>query len=64
MEQNLERSQESQMTWHDRNAEERWFDTGDLVLVLIPMRKNKMQDCWEGPCEVLARVNQVTYSAL
>lgn len=31
------------------------------MLILIPVRKNKMQDYCEGPFEVINRVKEVTY---
>uniref|UniRef100_K7EXE6 Gypsy retrotransposon integrase-like protein 1 n=1 Tax=Pelodiscus sinensis TaxID=13735 RepID=K7EXE6_PELSI len=58
---NLSDSQGAQKAWYDRDAVERAFEIGDLVLVLDPVRRNKMQDVWSGPYEVVERVNEVTY---
>lgn len=44
VQQNLKESQKVGKAWHDRHAEERAFEIGDMVLVLDPVRKNKMQD--------------------
>ncbi|KAG6924942.1 hypothetical protein G0U57_016049, partial [Chelydra serpentina] len=39
VQQNLKESQDTQKAWYDRNAEERVFEIGDMVLVLDPVRK-------------------------
>ncbi|XP_044857832.1 uncharacterized protein LOC123361765 [Mauremys mutica] len=57
--QNPERSQASQKAWYEKHAEEKPLNTGYLVLVLFPVRKNKMEGCCEGPFEVVERVNEV-----
>uniref|UniRef100_A0A8C8S4V8 ribonuclease H n=1 Tax=Pelusios castaneus TaxID=367368 RepID=A0A8C8S4V8_9SAUR len=62
VQQNLKKSQEAQKAWYDEHTEERSFEIGDTVLILDPMRKNKMQDRWDGPYEVVERVNEVTYN--
>ncbi|XP_065438558.1 uncharacterized protein LOC135981218 [Chrysemys picta bellii] len=61
VEQNLKESQDTQKAWYDRDAKERAFEIGDMVLVLDPVRKNKMKDVWSGPMEVVERINEVTY---
>lgn len=59
--QDLEMSQVSQKTCYDRHAGERYFNIGDLVLELIPVKNKKMQDCWGRGTFQGDRVNEVTY---
>ena len=45
----------------NRKAKERWFDVGDEVLLLLPVKKNKLQLAWRGPYTVLERVGDWDY---
>ncbi|XP_065438320.1 uncharacterized protein LOC135981052 [Chrysemys picta bellii] len=58
---NLARAQRKQKVWYDRTARARAFATGDQVMVLIPVRKNKLQAAWEGPFKVVKQLNEVNY---
>ncbi|XP_074928188.1 uncharacterized protein LOC142047712 [Chelonoidis abingdonii] len=58
---NLARAQRKQKVWYDRTARARAFATGDQVMVLIPVRKNKLQAAWEGPFKVIKQLNEVNY---
>ncbi|CAM4532741.1 unnamed protein product [Lepidochelys kempii] len=58
---NLARAQRKQMVWYDRTARTRAYTTGDPVMVLIPVRKNKLQAAWEGPFKVVKQLNEVNY---
>lgn len=60
VQQNLERSQEARKALSISHTEERAFEIGDVVLTLDPVRRNKMQDIWNGPYEVVERINEVT----
>ena len=50
-----------QKKWYDRNARERSFCAGDQVLVLLPSSTSKLTAQWQGPYEVLSRVDDVNY---
>ncbi|CAM4329409.1 unnamed protein product [Lepidochelys olivacea] len=58
---NLARAQRKQKVWYDRMARARAYATGDPVMVLIPVRKNKLQAAWEGPFKVVKQLNEVNY---
>ncbi|CAM5146769.1 unnamed protein product [Eretmochelys imbricata] len=58
---NLARAQRKQKVWYDRTARARAYATGDPVMVLIPVRKNKLQATWEGPFKVIKQLNVVNY---
>ncbi|XP_031756161.1 uncharacterized protein LOC116410219 [Xenopus tropicalis] len=58
---NMKQAQKTQKQWYDRNARERVYEVGQKVWVLIPMRQNKLQAAWEGPCIIQKRLNDVTY---
>jgi hypothetical protein len=46
---NLEKSQVQQKTWYDQKAREREFQSGDLVLLLLPTSTSKLLAQWQGP---------------
>ncbi|CAM5173325.1 unnamed protein product, partial [Eretmochelys imbricata] len=58
---NLARAQRKQKVWYDRTARAPAYATGDQVMVLIPVRKNKLQAAWEGPFKVVKQLNEVNY---
>ncbi|XP_075071707.1 uncharacterized protein LOC142160697 [Mixophyes fleayi] len=58
---NLKAAQTKQKQWYDRSARERIFEVGQKVLVLVPMRQNKLQAAWEGPYLIVQRINDVNY---
>ena len=58
---NLEKAQETQKRWYDKNARQRVFNEGDSVLVLLPTSTNALMAQWQGPYEVLKQVGKVTY---
>ena len=58
---NLQRSQQTQKRWYDRNAREREFKVGDHVLVLLPTSSNKLLAKWQGPYPILEKLGKVTY---
>ncbi|CAM5157383.1 unnamed protein product [Eretmochelys imbricata] len=58
---NLARAQRKQKVWYDRTARARAYATGDQVMVLIPVRENKLQAAWEGPFKVVKQLNEVNY---
>ncbi|CAM4305381.1 unnamed protein product, partial [Lepidochelys olivacea] len=58
---NLARAQRKQKVWYDHTARARAYATGDQVMVLIPVRKNKLQAAWEGPFKVVKQLNEVNY---
>nr|KAG5702720.1 hypothetical protein BaRGS_013357 [Batillaria attramentaria] len=45
----------------DRRAVSRKFPVGSKVLLLLPVRDNKLEMAWQGPYEVLERVGECDY---
>ncbi|GFW01108.1 hypothetical protein TNCV_1763461 [Trichonephila clavipes] len=48
-------------TWYDRDAVERKFVEGDLVMVLATAKQNKLEVNWIGPGKVLSRITDTNY---
>ncbi|GFY22364.1 retrovirus-related Pol polyprotein from transposon 412 [Trichonephila clavipes] len=48
-------------TWYDRDAVERKFVEGDLVMVLATSKQNKLEVNWIGPGKVLSRISNTNY---
>ena len=48
--------------YHDRTTTTREFNEGDMVLVLLPKRKNKLLTEWLGPYQVTQKKSDVTYA--
>ena len=46
VEQNMEKAQDNQKKWYDRNARTRKFEPGDQVLVLLPTSTSKLLAQW------------------
>uniref|UniRef100_A0A803KDA6 Gypsy retrotransposon integrase-like protein 1 n=1 Tax=Xenopus tropicalis TaxID=8364 RepID=A0A803KDA6_XENTR len=57
----LTAAQTKQKVWYDRNARDRRFGPGDKVLLLTPMRSDKLQAAWEGPYVVVQSIHDTTY---
>ena len=58
---NVQKSQDTQKRWYDKNTRFREFRPGDLVLVLLPTASSKLLAQWIGPYQVVKRVGAVTY---
>ena len=58
---NLSKAQDKQAKNFNIKTVDRSFKAGDMVLMLKPERKNKMQMSWQGPFRVEARVNESDY---
>ena len=58
---NLQAAQGRQKRWYDRGARQRIFQVGQKVLVLKPVKTDKMQASWQGPYKVVAQVCDTTY---
>eukprot|EP00731_Ephydatia_muelleri_P005837 Em0003g85a len=58
---NLEKAQETQKKWYDLNAREHSFELREKVLVLLPTSTNKLLAQWQGPYEVVKKINKVIY---
>ena len=54
-------SQAKQKQQYDKNAKSRSFQIGDQVLVLLPVRANKLKLQWTGPYKVTRKVGTVDY---
>ncbi|GFW76970.1 hypothetical protein TNCV_2593511 [Trichonephila clavipes] len=48
-------------TWYDRDAVERKFVEGDLVMVLATSKQNKLEVILIGPGKVLSRISDTNY---
>ena len=59
--QHLKRAKEKYAKHFDRKAKERWFDPGDEVLLLLPVKKNKLQLAWRGPYKIVERTSDWDY---
>ncbi|KYO22647.1 hypothetical protein Y1Q_0003163 [Alligator mississippiensis] len=57
----LAQAQEKQSAWYDENAHLCTFESGDKVMVLLPLKTDKLQAAWEGPHVVLDKMDDVTY---
>ncbi|GFS67095.1 retrovirus-related Pol polyprotein from transposon 17.6 [Trichonephila clavipes] len=49
-------------TWYDRDAVERKFVEGYLVMVLATSKQNKLEVNWIGPGKVLSRISDTNYA--
>ncbi|GFX31862.1 retrovirus-related Pol polyprotein from transposon 297 [Trichonephila clavipes] len=47
--------------WYDRDAIERKFVEGDLVMVLATSKQNKLEVNWIGPGKILSRISDTKY---
>ncbi|KAK7092164.1 hypothetical protein V1264_009758 [Littorina saxatilis] len=45
----------------DRRAVKRKFKIGSRVLLLIPLKRNKLEMAWQGPYEVVGKVGDLDY---
>ncbi|GFW50923.1 hypothetical protein TNCV_3592051 [Trichonephila clavipes] len=48
-------------TWYDGDVVERKFVEGDLVMVLVTSKQNKLEVNWIGPGKVLSRISDTNY---
>ena len=53
--------QEKQKQQYDKNAKSRSFQAGHQVLVLLPVRANRLKLQWTGPFKVTRKVGVVDY---
>jgi len=53
----LQKAQLMQKKYFDSRAKDRFFKSGDKVLLLLPSNGNKLLMHWKGPFEVKERVN-------
>ena len=61
VESNLKRAQEQRSVQYNRNAKQREFAAGDLVLVLLPTTQDKLCAKWQEPYQVLEKKGRVNY---
>ncbi|KAK7108403.1 uncharacterized protein [Littorina saxatilis] len=59
--QNLDNSSRRYARAFDRRAVKRNFKIGSRVLLLLPLKKNKLEMAWEGPYEVVGKVGECDY---
>jgi hypothetical protein len=58
---NLAKASQKQKLHFDRKAKKRTLDVGSKVLLLLPIKKNKLQLSWRGPYKVVERLNDLDY---
>ena len=58
---NLTGTQQRQKKSYDEKVKVQPLEVGDEVLVLLPMKQNKLQLQWSGPYQVTRRVTTVDY---
>lgn len=54
-------SKSKSKTWYDKHARDRSFQVGEKVLLLMPNSTKKFLARWDGPYEVISKVNEVNY---
>ena len=59
--QTAENARSTAKSWYDRKARTRQFDTGDLVLVLLPVSGKPFQAKYQGPYKVVRQLGPVDY---
>ena len=59
---NLQAAQQHQKVWYDRRARHRSFRIGQKVMVLRPVRTDKLQAAWQGPYKVIGQICDTTYT--
>ena len=58
---NLKSKQGKQKHWYDRRARERVFNPADEVLMLRPIKGNKLQLAWQDPFRVITNMSDINY---
>ncbi|RDD35996.1 Retrovirus-related Pol polyprotein from transposon 17.6 [Trichoplax sp. H2] len=58
---NLETSQKRAKRYYDKNARQVEYQAGDKVLLIRPVKSDKMSLCWDGPYTVIRRIGAVNY---
>ena len=61
VQEHLQQGQQAQARVYNRGAQLRTFQSGDLVLDLVPTAECKFLAKWQGPYEVVERVGEVNY---
>ena len=57
----LEKSSQRSATHFNKKAAERTFQPGEKVLLLLPLKSNKLEVSWQGPFEVVKRKGEADY---
>ena len=58
---NLEKSSMKQAKYYNRNAKKRNLTVGSKVLLLLPVKKNKLELTWKGPYVINRKINDYDY---
>lgn len=59
--QSLKQASQDQKMQFDKKTVHRGFEPGERVLVLRPMKNNKLELTWKGPYKVVQKMNDVDY---
>ena len=54
-------AQHKQKVWYDKKARVRSFEPGQDILLIRPVKGNKLQLTWEGPFKIISKMNDVNY---
>ena len=60
----LKKASDRHAAHFDRKTVPRSFQVGDQVLLLLPLKKNKLEIAWQGPYEVVERCGPCDYRIL
>lgn len=58
---NEKKAKDSMKVYHDRRAKERSLKPNDLVRILVPTRRNKLEAEWDGPFKIESKLSKTTY---
>lgn len=58
---NLLEAQKTQKRWYDQKAQQRGFEPGQKVLLLLPSSSSKLLAKWQGPFVVTKKTGPTTY---
>ena len=58
---NLQESQSKMKVWYDRKTKSRYFEPGEIVLVLFPVVGNSLQAIYSGPFKVVKKISDTNY---
>ncbi|XP_077553575.1 uncharacterized protein LOC144168472 [Haemaphysalis longicornis] len=61
VESHMKAAQALSKAYYDKTARKRTFEVGNLVMLLRPSKKNKLEVHWEGPAKVVSKLSDTNY---
>ncbi|XP_077551826.1 LOW QUALITY PROTEIN: uncharacterized protein LOC144166033 [Haemaphysalis longicornis] len=61
VESHMKAAQALSKAYYDKSARKRTFEVGNLVMLLRPSKKNKLEVHWEGPAKVVSKLSDTNY---